>query len=365
MAADAPIAADPAPEPPAPRTEIVVSAATVVKALAIFFGVILIYLAGEALLSIALALVMVLGLDPPVAALERRGWGRGKAALVVFGAVVLIVFVLVVWAVRPLWDDIVDFVGKLPSYVAEAAQHPPVEQLDDATDSAQKLEGTLTDAAARIPVDPKHLLGGLASAVGSVFSLVTLAFLTLFGLIAKPVLTRSVLELMPRPRARHVERTLDEVTRTVSFSLIGNIVISIIAGAIVGVAAVLVDAPNPAVLALIVGLFDLIPQIGSAIAAVIVVTVTLIATGAGAAVVLLAVILVYQQVENYLPGGGALGLRDDRVGDDRRRTARRRRRDPRRAGGRLGEGDHARGHRAAASANGALGRPGAQAAGSG
>jgi predicted PurR-regulated permease PerM len=54
------------------------------------------------------------------------------------------------------------------------------------------------------------------------------------------------------------------------------------------------------VLALIVGLFDLIPQVGSAIAAFIVVTVTLIATGPGAAVILLIVILVYQQVENYL-----------------------------------------------------------------
>ena len=56
----------------------------------------------------------------------------------------------------------------------------------------------------------------------------------------------------------------------ISFSLIGNIVISVIAGTVVGVAAVIVDAPSPMVLALIVGLFDLIPQIGSTIAAVIV-----------------------------------------------------------------------------------------------
>ena len=293
----------PLPEPeatPARRTEIVVSAATVVKALAIFFGIILVFIAAEALLSIALALVMVLGLDPPVAALERRGWGRGKAALVVFGAVVLTVFILVVWAVKPLWANIADFIGKLPSMVQEANENTPIKQLDDGTDAAQKLQSLLADAAEQLPSTAKHLLGALVGAVGSLFSLVTLAFLTLFGLIAKPALTRSTLELMPPKQARHVGQTFDEVTRTVSFSLIGNVVISIIAGSVVGLAAVLVDAPNPAVLALIVGLFDLIPQIGSTIAAVIVVTVTLIATGAGAAVVMLAVILVYQQVENYL-----------------------------------------------------------------
>jgi predicted PurR-regulated permease PerM len=77
-------------------------------------------------------------------------------------------------------------------------------------------------------------------------------------------------------------------------------VISVIAATVVGVSAVIVGAPFPVVLALIVGLFDLIPQIGSAIAAFIVVLITLIASGLVPAVILLVVILVYQQVENYL-----------------------------------------------------------------
>ena len=86
-----------------------------------------------------------------------------------------------------------------------------------------------------------------------------------------------------------------------SFSLIGNIVISVIAGTVVGVAAVIVGAPSPMVLALIVGLLDLIPQIGSTIAAFIVTLVTLIASGPGRRPrSCSSVILVYQQAENYL-----------------------------------------------------------------
>jgi predicted PurR-regulated permease PerM len=54
------------------------------------------------------------------------------------------------------------------------------------------------------------------------------------------------------------------------------------------------------VLALVVGLFDLIPQVGSTIAAIIVVGVTLIAEGALPAAILGVTILIYQQVENYL-----------------------------------------------------------------
>ena len=282
------------------KTEIVFSVPTVAKALGIFFGVIVVFVVREALLSIALAMVLVLGLDPPTSALERRGWGRGKSAMFVFAVIALILFVIVVWAVRPLWDAIQGFVDDLPGFVDEVQNGAVFKDVDQSTDAFQKLEATLADAAKSLPETAIHLLGAAASIVGSVFGLVTLTFLTLFGLIAKPQMTRAGLDLMRPQHAVRFERTLGAVTDAVSYTLIGNIVISVIAGTVVGVAAWLVGAPSPAVLALIVGLFDLIPQIGSTIAAVIVVAITLIGSGPGPAAILLVLILVYQQVENYM-----------------------------------------------------------------
>ena len=287
------------PEQP-PKTEIVFSVPTVVKALGIFFGVILVFLVRDALLSIALAIVMILGLDPPTSALERRGWGRGKAAMAVFAVILVILFVIIVWAVRPLWEGVQGFADDLPKYVDEIQNAAVFKDIDKSTDAFAKLKETFADAAKALPESAIHLLGAAAEIVGTVFSLVTLAFLTLFGLIAKPQLTSASLELMSPQHAARFKSTLDEVANAVSFTLIGNVVISVIAGTVVGLAAWLVGAPSPAVLALIVGLFDLIPQIGSTIAAIIVVTITLIGTGPGPAAILLVLILVYQQVENYL-----------------------------------------------------------------
>jgi predicted PurR-regulated permease PerM len=288
-------------EPPAPPTvEVVVSVPTVVKAVGIFFGLILVYLGRDALLSIALSAVFILGLDPPVRALERRGWGRARAALLLFAAIALVLFVIVVWAAKPLWAEISGFVDDLPAYIDKAQHSGVLQDVDKNTDAFKKLENVATEAAKSLPSAAVNLLGAAAGIVGSVFSLVTLTFLTLFGLLAKPQLTRAGLELMQPRHARRFDRVLGEVCEAVSFSLIGNIVISVIAGTVVGVAAVIVDAPSPVVLALIVGLFDLIPQIGSTIAAIIVTLVTLIATGPAAAAALLILILIYQQVENYL-----------------------------------------------------------------
>ena len=296
----------PAPATPAengrsvPKVEVVVSVPTVVKAVALFFGILLIFIARDALLSIVLSGVLVLGLDPLVTALERRGWGRGKAALGVFAGLGLILFVLVVWTVTPLWHEIRQFVQAIPGYIDEARRSGVLSDVDDSTDLFDKLDTTASDAARELSSSALSLLGVAAELLGDAFMLVTLAFLTLFGLIAKPALTRSALELMRPATATYVGDTLDEVTKTISFTLIGNIVISIIAGTVVGIAAWIVGAPFPFVMAVIVGLFDLIPQIGSAIAAFIVCIITLIAEGLPPALALLAVILVYQQVENYL-----------------------------------------------------------------
>jgi hypothetical protein len=50
------------------------------------------------------------------------------------------------------------------------------------------------DAAKNLPSAAVNLLRAAAGILGDVFSLVTLAFLTLFGLIAKPQLTSAGLD---------------------------------------------------------------------------------------------------------------------------------------------------------------------------
>jgi predicted PurR-regulated permease PerM len=283
-----------------PRVEITFSGATVLKAALIALGVYLAIVASEVLLTIGLAVVFALGLDPLVNRLTARGWGRGKSALLVFAGLFLVGSILVIWVATPIWNEVKGLADDLPAYVEDLEDEPVFKQIDSNTDLTEKARGVAEDIAAKIPEAASALLGITGSLVGSVLGVVTLVFLTLFLLIGLPDLKRSALSLMPPDDAGRVERIIDDVTDTIYYSLLGNLAISVIAGTVVGVTAVLVDAPFPIVLAVIVGLLDLIPQVGSMIAAVIVVLITLAATGVAAALIMLAVILVYQQIENYV-----------------------------------------------------------------
>jgi predicted PurR-regulated permease PerM len=283
-----------------PRVQITVSRGGVIRTLLIALGIYLAITASEVLLSIGLALVFALGLDPVVNKLTARGWGRGKSALLVFAALFAAASILVIWVATPIWNEVQGLAANLPEYVQELEEEPVFDEIASNTDAMEKVEGVARDLAAAIPKAASALLGITGDLVGSVLGVVTLVFLTLFLLIGLPDLKRAALALMPPGTAERVERLYGEVTNVIFSSLLGNLIISVIAGSVVGVTAVLVDAPFPIVLAVIVGLLDLIPQVGSMIAAIIVVSITLAGTGATAAVILLVVILVYQQVENYV-----------------------------------------------------------------
>src|SRR3712207_4258669 len=101
---------------PPQRVEIVIGVRTLLTLVAFGLCVVLAILSLGALLSIFLAAVVALGLDPVVAALQRRGWKRGRAALAAFAALFAAVFLLVVAAAGPVWGEVVDFVDALPGY---------------------------------------------------------------------------------------------------------------------------------------------------------------------------------------------------------------------------------------------------------
>ena len=285
--------------PPAQRVEVVVSARTVVVLLAVGAIVALVVLSLGTLLSVFVAAVLALGLDPVVGALVRRGWGRGRAALAVFAGLFASVFALVLVTAGPVWREIVEFIQALPEYWEEISSKPVIEDLLSTANADDHIASLLKDLAAGLPDAASALLGVAGGIFGSILSLVTLTFLALFLLMERPTITAWLFGFTPPETEKRWSPVLEDSIQAISSSLIGNVAISIVAATVAGVSAWLLGLPFPLVLAVITGLLDLIPQIGATVAAVILVAVAL-TVGTVEAVIMLVVQLVYQQLENYV-----------------------------------------------------------------
>src|SRR3954469_8130070 len=113
---------------PPPRVQIVVPVRTLLTLLA--FGVIvaLAILSLGTLLSIFVAAVLALGLDPVVGRMVARGWGRGRASVAVFGALFSAVVAILIATAGPVWDEIRDFGRALPQYWEDITTLPAFKE---------------------------------------------------------------------------------------------------------------------------------------------------------------------------------------------------------------------------------------------
>lgn len=286
----------PAVIPAGPSVSISISARTIL----IFVGLVTLTWAlvavGGTLLVIFVAVFLAMVLSPVVdAAAARFSLGRGAAStLVVLGLAVLVGLLLLI-AVAPLVDAVRSFSDNVPRLVHEFDQSSLGRQLDH--------DHTLRKHASEIVSGVGHAAGGILGVAASAFGVFVLGFsvlfMTLFLVKDLPSYRRSLGTLFENAAQARWERIFDEIITTTSRYMIGNIVISIICASIYGTTAVILGLPYPLALAVIAGILDLIPNIGSLIAGIIIGVVAL-TVSVPAMVIFVIVILLYQQFENYI-----------------------------------------------------------------
>jgi predicted PurR-regulated permease PerM len=246
--------------------------------------------------SILVATVLSLGLDPLVGALVARGWPRGPAAVCVFTALLAAVALIVIATINPLWSEVHEFADHLPGYWNQLAGNSTLKPILSGV-SKRPVDSDLSTLARELPRAAGTVLGIAGSAFSSLLSVVTLTFLSLFLLIERPRITNWLFGFTRPGTEARWRPVLDQSISAVAATLLGNVVISIVAGTVVGLAAFAFGLPFPVVLGVITGLLDLIPQLGATIAALIVVLAGL-TVSIPTAIAMLTLLLIYQQVEN-------------------------------------------------------------------
>jgi predicted PurR-regulated permease PerM len=252
------------------------------------------------LLVLFVSVFSVAVLSPVTAALERRsGWSRRLSAVLVVLAVVVVIGAVALVMVQAVSDAVRGLSHDLPQIV-DQVRHSPLGNLvntrSGALDTLQKHTGDLTTGARKVSGGVVHVGVSAFGAVTLVFSVL---FLTLFGLIDAPQLRQWTAGLLyPKQRERYL-RVADRIVDTTSRYMLGNLAISVICGVVYGLTAVILGLPYPLALAVIAAILDLVPNLGATLAGAIIALVAL-SVSVEAMIVFLVVIVVYQQVENYL-----------------------------------------------------------------
>jgi predicted PurR-regulated permease PerM len=255
---------------------------------------------GSILLVIFVSIFGVAVLSPVVTAMEERlGWSRGRCSTVLVLGIVIVLGAVVLVLAQAISDAVRGFSDDLPRIVDKVRHSELGNFINGGSDSLDTLREHAGDITRGVGKASGGVVDVGASAFGAVTLFFSVIFLTLFGLVDEPKWRAWIGSLLYRDKRERYRRVTDRIIHTTSRYMLGNLAISLICGTVYGVTAEILGLPYPLALALIAAILDLIPNIGATIAGIIIGIVAL-SVSLGALIAFAIVIVVYQQVENYI-----------------------------------------------------------------
>ena len=238
------------------------------------------------------ATFLAIALNPLVERLAPRLGRRVAATLVVVASAVA--FLAVVAAlVMPFVSQVDSLTTAVPQAISEARQDSTIKRLDNRYHIAQHAKQHLDSL-------PGIVFGAAGTVLGGAVAVSTIFFLTLFLLYELPGIARVTLAQISPERRPRIVAAAHHMNRNVGGYVAGNLVISVICGAVTTLALYLLDVPYSLALGVFMAVFDIIPLVGATIGSVVVIAAAFIFVDTTAGIAMFVIVMVYQQVENHI-----------------------------------------------------------------
>ena len=247
------------------------------------------------LFLIVISVLLAIALDTPVAATEKRGWGRAVGVTLVGIAMLLVILFGAAVVLPPLVEEIREFTENLPFL-----RHEVERKLGDYPFLSQVVNQILT-----LPESPgvirwmRQPLAWGKLAVGMVTALLLVLILTLYLLLDGKRLYAWVLAYVPRKHRRRMAEMAPEVSEVVRGYVQGQLLTSVLCAVSTWVVLRVLDVPAALPLGILAGIADVIPVLGMIISIVPAVLLALTVSPLTAAAVL-AFFLLYNALETYV-----------------------------------------------------------------
>jgi predicted PurR-regulated permease PerM len=251
---------------------------------------------------IVVAVFFAVALNPAVSWVQRRAaFGRRwLATLLVFLVALVLIGGLVTLFVVPLVREGSQVVSDFPKIVEDArAGRGPVGGLIERfnlLEYAQNNADRFREYAGRLGAPTLAVLRGAATSVAGVVTIFVLAYLMV---LEAPKVIDGFLALFDDRRAERIRRVGHDCAKTITGYITGNLLISIICGSLTYAVLAIMGVPYAGLIALFVGLADLIPLVGATLGAVIA-TLAAFVESTTAGIVVIVFFVLYQQLENHL-----------------------------------------------------------------
>src|SRR3989344_3564269 len=285
-----------------------ISSGTIVKAVLIVLAIAAFYYLRDILLVVVLAVIIASAVEPGTKWFLRRGVPRILSVLFMYSVAVMSLVLMFYFLFLPLLNQSATFLSTLPGYLGELQVWNPLQN-SELFSSGSAVEGfsknfSLGQIVEQINTTVSSLSNGFFSTASTVFggilSFLLVIVLSFYLSVESDGVSNFLRIVTPAKNEKYVLGLWKRSQHKIGLWMQGQVVLAIIIAMLVFLGLTLMRIDNALLLAVLAGMFEIIPIFGPILAAIPAVTLALVSNGMTSALLVVGLYIIIQQFENQL-----------------------------------------------------------------
>jgi predicted PurR-regulated permease PerM len=285
-----------------------ISSGTIVKGILIALAFVAFYYLRDVVLVVLLAVIIASAIEPGTQWFLRRGVPRILAVLLIYFTAVMILVMVFYFLFLPLLNQSATFLSTLPGYLGELQVWNPLQN-NDLLSSNSAIQGfsktfSLSQIVEQINTTVSSFSEGFFSTVstafGGILSFLLVIVLSFYLSVESDGVSNFLRIVTPAPNEKYVLGLWKRSRHKIGLWMQGQVVLAIIIAMLVFLGLTLLKVDNALLLAMVAGIFEIIPLFGPILAAIPAVTLALVTSGMTSALLVVGLYIIIHQFENQL-----------------------------------------------------------------
>lgn len=285
-----------------------ISSGTIIKAMLIAVAFVVFYYLRDIVLVVLLAIIIASAVEPGTQWFLRRRVPRILAVLFMYFVAVMVLVMVFYFLFLPLLGQSATFLSSLPGYLGELQVWNPL-QSSELLSSNSAIQGfsknfSLAQIVDQINTSVSSFSEGFFSTASRVFggilSFLLVIVLSFYLSVESDGVSNFLRIVTPAKNEKYILGLWKRSQHKIGLWMQGQIVLAVIIAMLVFLGLTLLRVENALLLAIVAGLFEIIPLFGPILAAIPAVTLALVSGGMTSALLVVGLYIIIHQFENQL-----------------------------------------------------------------
>jgi predicted PurR-regulated permease PerM len=285
-----------------------ISAGTIIKTILIAVLFVAFFYIRDIVLVVFLAIIIASAVEPGTQWFMRRGVPRILAVLLIYFAAVMMLVVMFYFLFLPLLNQSATFLSTLPGYLGELQVWNPLQN-NELLSSNSAIQGfsqtfSLSQIVEQINTTVSNFSQGFFSTASTIFggilSFLLVIVLSFYLSVESDGVSNFLRIVTPAKNEKYILNLWKRSQHKIGLWMQGQVVLAIIIAMLVFLGLTLLQIDNALLLAVLAGMFEIIPLFGPILAAIPAVTLALVTNGMTSALIVVGLYIIIHQFENQL-----------------------------------------------------------------